>query len=344
MARRILILGGGWFLGRTLAEHAVARGWQVTTFTRGRSGDLAPGVDAVYGDRYSDSDLARLAKAGPWDAVVDTSGHEPVTVAAAARILEPHTQRYVYMSTVNVYAGWPDEPLADESELLPATSGMRAETDAAARGVGGAAAYGVLKAGCEHAVIESFGMDRSLILRPGVLLGPREYVGRLPWLLQRMARGGQVLAAGPASQTIQPLDVRDLADFVIHGIERGLSGAMNTTAPAGHATYGQLLALCNQTAVGGAELVWVDPDWLSQQDVRQWTEIPLWRTADGAWRVSSRLAEAAGLRARPMADTIVDTWAWLQSEYLMPHPRQDEIGLDQAKEAGLLAAWLGQRV
>jgi hypothetical protein len=119
---------------------------------------------------------------------------------------------------------------------------------------------------------------------------------------------------------------------------------MNTTAPAGHATYGQLLALCNQTAAGGAELVWVDPDWLSQQDVRQWTEIPLWRSAEGVWRVSSRLAEAAGLRARPLADTIVDTWAWLQSEHLMPHPRQDEIGLDPVKEAALLAAWLGQRV
>src|SRR5439155_1304415 len=199
-------------------------------------------------------------------------------------------------------------------------------------------AYGTLKAGCEQAVREVYG-DEALILRPGVVVGPYEYVGRLPVLLGRAAQGGKMLAAGPADQPVQPVDVRDLTDFILRLIGAGTGGVFNVAAPHGHATYDDLLSACVEATGSWAELVWVDPAWLAEQDVRQWTEIVLWRTPAGTWAVDASRAHDAGLGCRPLWATVVDTWRWLQVEQPVPHERQAEHGLDPAKEARLLAAW-----
>lgn len=334
---RLLVLGGSWFLGRWLCECALGRGWQVTTFRRGLSGKDPAGVDPVRGDRTSSEDLTRLTRHGPWDAVVDTSGMVPEMVRLALTHLEPVIGRYVYVSTVNAYRDWPSEPLDDESEL-------REPLDEWPDGVTATEAYGGVKAGCERAVADGIEAGRSLVVRPGVLLGPYEYVGRLPWLLRRMTAGGPVLAAGDPARSIQPLDVRDLATFVLDCIANDVSGAMNTTAPIGHATYGELLAASREATGSDAELVWVDDDWLADQSVTPWTEIPLWRTAAGVWAVSSARAQGLGLTSRPLADTVRDTWASLQTEPLMPHSRQGEIGLDPVKERALLGAWTSRRL
>ena len=336
---RLLILGGTWFLGRTIAEQAIAAGWQVTTFSRGRSGHDVPGTTAVRGDRQELSDIARLAKAGPWDAVVDASGQIPAVVAASAKALRPRSAGYVYLSTVNAYTGWPAEPLTDDSPTYDPVPDEIAARPGAAEGMAPAVEYGRLKATCELAARQWFG-DDCLVLRPGVVIGPYEYVGRLPWWLRRMRRGGQVLAAGDPDRPIQPVDVRDLAAFILVAAERGLNGSMNVTAPIGHSTYGEMLAACRDVTGGNADLVWVEDQWLSAQDVTPWTEIPLWRTAAGAWNVTSATAEAAGLSCRPLLDTVTDTWAWMQQEEPIPHERADEIGIDQVKEQRLLDAWL----
>jgi hypothetical protein len=126
------------------------------------------------------ADLGRLAEAGPWDAVIDTSSADfpPRTVLAGARALAPVARRYVYLSTVNAYKGWPNEPLTEASETLDAPADAGEEFG---RSGTPAAYYGTQKAGSEQAVQEAFGPERSVILRPGVILGPGEYVGRLPW-------------------------------------------------------------------------------------------------------------------------------------------------------------------
>jgi nucleoside-diphosphate-sugar epimerase len=332
---RLLILGGTWFLGRTLAEQAVAQDWQVTTFSRGRTGHDVPGTEAIRGDRANATDVAALAGAGSWDAVVDTSGYSPEMVRASASALRPVATRYVYLSTVNAYRGWPDEPLTDDSAVFD-TDGITETVDASH---GSSPAYGLLKAACERAAQLQFGSDHCLILRPGVVLGPYEYVGRLPWLLGRMARGGPVLAAGDPARPVQPLDVRDLASFILLAISNGLSRPMNVTAPVGHATYGTLLGTCNQVTGNRAELVWVEDEWLAGQDVKPWTEIPLWRLSPGAWAVSSARAMRAGLTCRDLEATVADTWDWLAREQPIPHERATEIGLDPLKEQRLLAAW-----
>jgi nucleoside-diphosphate-sugar epimerase len=337
---RLLILGGTWFLGRTLAELAVAGGWDVTTFSRGLHGHDAAGTNPVRGQREDPDDMARLARAGHWDAVVDTSGYTPEAVELAARTLQDRAERYVLVSTVNAYRGWPTVPLKDASEVYQDAGEAADPLPSAAKVLSPSGiAYGRGKAASERVVERVFTTSASLVLRPGVILGPYEYIGRLPWLLRRMERGGEVLAGGPPSRSVQPVDVRDLAAFILHAVEARLHGAMNVTAPLEHATYGELLEGCRDATGGRAELVWVDEGWLSAQEVAPWTEIPLWRTTPGAWHVSSDRAWKAGLACRPLSETIADTWDWLCREDPVPHERAAEMGLDSQKEQQLLAAW-----
>ncbi|MEV0185216.1 hypothetical protein AB0I54_38980 [Streptomyces sp. NPDC050625] len=90
---------------------------------------------------------------------------------------------------------------------------------------------------------------------------------------------------------------------------------------------------------GAGKPVWVEPAVLGEQGVRQWTELPLWRTHAGVWSVDSSRAVAAGLRCRPLAETIKDTWAWLASDGRpVDHPRWAEHGIAPEKEAKILTS------
>ncbi|GAB7109556.1 NAD-dependent epimerase/dehydratase family protein [Streptomyces phaeofaciens JCM 4814] len=331
-------MGGTWFLGKHIVEGALARGWEVTTFNRGRSGRDADGVSAVHGDRTNGVDLGRLAGHGPFDAVIDTSSSElpPRGVLAAATALRPAARRWVHISTVSVYEGWPHQSLADTSTLLecPADAdesyGYTGEDGSPTR-------YGFQKAGGERAVTEVFG-DAAVLLRPGVILGPGEYVGRLPWWLERAQRGGRILAPAPAEQRIQPVDVRDVARFALDQAVGSASGGFNVTHPEGIMFRGFLQACLAETGGAGAP-VWADPVVLADRGVKQWTELPLWRTHAGVWAVDSSRAVAAGLRCRPIAETIRDTWRWWAADGRpVDHPRWAEHGIAPEKEAKILAS------
>lgn len=334
---RLLVLGGSRFVGRAVVEVGLARGHQVTTFNRGRSGEDVGGVTAVRGDREDVGDLDRLARVGRWDAVVDTSGFVPRVVGASATALSGRVEQYAFVSTVSVYSGWPLEPLTEASPLLacPPDAGPDFGADDSS---GSPTQYGILKAGCERAVAEVW-PDGSLIMRPGVILGPHETVGRLPWWLLRVARGGRVLAPGRPSREIQPIDARDVAGFLLDGLESRRSGVWNLTAPIGRDTFGGLVSACVEAVDADAELVWVDDEVLVDAGVRQWTELPLWRTAPGTWAVSSQSALEAGLSCRPLAETVHDTWAWLRAGGVAAaDERLSEHGIDPIRERELLDA------
>ncbi len=336
---RLLVLGGSWFLGRATADVARADGWEVTIFRRGR-GDSGPdpsGVRTVHGDYTSTDDLARLAAAGPFDRVVDNLAFTPRDTLAAARALQPVAGQYVMVSSVSAYQGWPLEPLTEDSATLACEPD--AGPDPGYDGDPGPTTYGFGKAGCERAVRHVFGPDRSVILRPGVILGPGEYIGRTAWWLHRLRRGGAVLAPGPPERTVQPVDVRDVAAFAL----RAPAGAFNVAAPATE-TFADFLAACASTAPApeGTRLVWVPGDTLIAHGVRQWTELPLWRTYAGAWAVDASKARAAGLITRPLADTVTDTAAWLAAgERLVASDRAAELGIDPGKEAAIITAFEG---
>jgi 2'-hydroxyisoflavone reductase len=334
---RLLVLGGSVFAGHAIIREALGWGWDVTVFNRGLSGSDVDGVAVVRGDRADRADLARLARAGSWDVAVDTSGYVPQETLAVAGHLEPVVGRYVFVSTVSVYRDWPREPLTELSEVLycPPDAGSGYGTDTE----DGPTRYGYQKSGCELAVRQTFGTDRTVILRPGVVLGPRETVGRLPWWLRRITEGGDVLAPGSPDRSIQPVDVRDLAVFVIRVAERGLADTYNVTAPVGRETFGSMLHACAHVTASTATFTWVPDEVLLAEGVRQWSEIPLWRTYPGVWHVDAEPARAVGLSCRPLAETVTDTWSWmLATGSQASDARAAEIGMSRARERQILAS------
>ncbi|HEV2347520.1 MAG TPA: NAD-dependent epimerase/dehydratase family protein [Actinocrinis sp.] len=302
---RILILGGSRFLGRAFVTEALAAGHQVTVFNRGRSGPDLPGVVAVRGDREDPADLARLAAAGPWDAVVDTSGYVPKIVGDSARALAGGAEAYLFISSLSAFTGFPAERLDPGSPLFEcppdATEGE----------------YGALKAGCERAVRQAF-PGRVLIHYPGLIIGPHENMGRQTWWLSRIAKGGDVLAPGDPDRRLQLIDARDIAGFGLHCLESGQDDAFLLASENGHTTFGQWLQTCVLETGSNARLVWAPDKVLLENEVPVWSGLPLWTPLDdesaGVWDTDVSRAIAAGLNCRPIGKTVRDTWAWQRDE------------------------------
>ncbi|MFH8605932.1 NAD-dependent epimerase/dehydratase family protein [Streptomyces sp. NPDC018029] len=325
---RLLMLGGTEFVGRAVTEAALARGWEVTVFHRGHH--AAPeGARAVHGDRTVEGGLAALAD-GEWDVVVDTWSAAPRVVRESARLLASRAGRYVYVSSGSVYR-YPGEAGSDES--FPVVDG---DPDAEA------SAYAEDKRGGELAAIAEFGAERTVLARAGLILGPYENIGRLPWWLNRVARGGPVLAPGPRDLDIQYVDVRDLAEFVLDAAAAGLHGAYNLVSPMGRITMGELLDACVEVAGPAAELRWTEPQTVLDAGIEPWMELPVWLAPgelhDTMHRTSSEKAVAAGLRTRSAAETVRDTWEWLRSIGGTAPQRPDRpvVGLAPEKEAKAL--------
>jgi nucleoside-diphosphate-sugar epimerase len=202
--------------------------------------------------------------------------------------------------------------------------------------------YGYQKSGCELAVTNSFGTANCTILRPGVVLGPREYVGRLPWWLGRVARGGRVLAPGNPSRHIQPIEVCDLANFVLRAINESIAGTYNVAAPQDRETFGDLL--CARAAATGSdpEFIWIRDEELLAAGLRQWSQLPLWRTFPGVWQVDARAAHTRGLSCRALTETAADTWAWMRSDRIeFNDQRAGEIGISPDLERRILSRLTG---
>ncbi|RIQ18913.1 NAD-dependent epimerase/dehydratase family protein [Jiangella rhizosphaerae] len=332
---RLLVLGGSGFVGRAVVDDAVARGWTVTTFNRGlrglRGGAPVAGVETLHGDRLDPASLSVLS-GREWDAVVDTWSGIPRAVRDSARVLRGRVGTYAYVSSRSVYAP-PVPPGADESAPVLPSSPDAEDGD-----------YGAQKAGGELAALQAFG-DDALIARAGLILGPYEDVGRLPWWLARAARGGPMLAPGPSALPIQYIDARDIAAWLVSCVAAGTGGVVNTVSRPGYATMGSLLDAVVTVTGGAATLRWVDPEPILAAGVVPWNDLPVWIPPGhefetlGLHSADASRAEAAGLRPRPIENTVADTWAWLRSIGGVAPQRPDRppVGLDPDVEAAILA-------
>lgn len=324
---RLLVLGGTEFVGRAVVEDALARGWDVTVFHRGRHA-APPGPTVLYGDRTEEGGLTALEK-GRWDAVVDTWSAAPAAVADAAGLLADRVGHYVYVSSRSVHT-FPITSGADESAPVVDASPEDDGTD-----------YARAKRGGELAAEAVFG-DRALFVRAGLILGPHENVGRLPWWLERVARGGPVLAPGPRDLPLQYVDARDLAAWTLDAVEKGLGGPYNLVSPPGHTTTGELLEACAAVTGSDAELRWTEPRTILDAGIRPWTELPVWlppgELYDSLHRADVSRALATGLRCRLVVETVADTWAWLRTLEEGAPQRADRprLGVDPRVEARLL--------
>lgn len=328
---RLLVLGGTHHVGRAVVEEALRRGDEVTTVTRGVSGAPAEGAQAVYADRTRDGALAAALGRDEWDAVIDTWSAAPCVVRESAVLLAERVGHYGYVSSRSVYR-WPLPIGVDESAPV-------VEADPAAAD---GSDYAAAKRGAELAVLEDFA-GRALLARAGLILGPYEDVGRLPWWLGRIARGGQVLAPGPAGRRLQYIDARDLAGWMLDAARRGLGGTFNAVSRPGHTTIGELLQTCNDVTGHRSELVWTPPEAIEAAGLSGWTQLPIWvpPTGDlaGLHDGDVSAAHAEGLTERPVRDTVADTWRWLQTEGCpAPGGTRAALGLDADIERQVLAA------
>lgn len=311
-------------------ETALARGDEVTTVTRGVSGPSAAGARQLHADRTDPEQLRTALGRDTWDAVIDTWSGAPRVVLASARLLDGRAGHYGYVSTRSVYQ-WPIAVGADESAPL-------VEGDPESDSSGD---YSTAKRGGELAAEQVFG-ERALLARPGLILGPYEIVGRMPWWLRRIERGGDVLAPGPAEMPLQYIDCRDLAAWMLTAADRGIGGEFNTVSKPGQATMRSLLEAAKAATGSDARLVWVAPEVIEAAGIEGWIQLPVWLPPEGeaaglhTGNVSK--AYAAGLTCRPVTETVADTWAWLQAEGDPPvRPGGLVHGLDPDREREVLA-------
>lgn len=326
----LLILGGTGFLGPHLVEAALARGYQVTLFNRGRTNPgLFPTLEKLRGNR--DGDLKAL-HGRKFDAVIDTSGYVPRIVRASAELLAPAVKQYVFISSISVYANFAKKGV-DESHTLakltePGSEEVRKH-------------YGPLKALCEQAAEKAM-PGRVTNIRPGLIVGPRDPTDRFTYWPVRIKRGGEVLAPGDGKTPTQYIDVRDLAEWTIRMVQTSSAGVYNAVGPQQPLTMASLLEACKRTSSSDAKLTWVDAKFLATHKVAPWMQLPLWVPPEGDYlgfgTVDNRRAVAKGLRFRALPDTISATVAWFEKQ---PPDRQAKLraGLPADKEKAVLTAW-----
>jgi 2'-hydroxyisoflavone reductase len=297
---KLLVLGGTKFLGRHAVASALAEGHDVTIFTRGETNpELFPEVEHLTGNRDGDLDALRDRE---WDGVVDTSGYVPRIVRQSAELLRDRVGRYVFVSSISVYADFS----APVSEATPVAELADPASEAVMED------YGALKAACERVVEDVYG-DRSTRVRAGLIVGPYDPTDRFTYWPRRIALGGRVLGPGEPTAPVQFVDARDLAAWLVKLALAGPGGIFNATGPAEPLGFAALLDRARAAIGSDAEVKWVDEQRVLGAGVEPWSELPLWLPGtDHAGMACADIAKAlaAGLTFRPIEETVVDTLAW----------------------------------
>lgn len=323
---RILIVGGTAFVGRHIAQAALDAGYDLSLFHRGKTGaDLFPAATHLTGDR--DEDLSAL-DGRDFDATIDTCAFFPRQVRSLAAALDGRGGRYVYISSVSAYSpavSWNyDEtgPLAEIGD--PDATEITADN------------YGGLKVACEQMATRLYGPGTTII-RPTYVIGPYDRSYRFTWWVERLARGGRVLAPGRPDDPIQLIDARDQGSWIVSLLERSITGTFHTVDPAPPFGFGAMLAeIAAEAAPAGTELVWVDSEFLVAHGI-DGNALPLWAEGDGEGAnlnaANPAAAFAAGLSPRPLRQTVADIRA------AEPVAKRPGVGLAPERETELLAKW-----
>ena len=330
----ILILGGTGFIGPHMVREALRRGHSVTLFNRGRTNNtLFPDLETIKGDRAGDLEVLGNRE---WHAVVDNSGYMPQYVQNSASKLAPYAGHYIFISSISAYASF-SLPNNEDSPLA-----TMADEDAQEFSW---EFYGALKARCERAATEEFDADLLTILRPTFICGPGDHTDRFTYWPVRTSKGGEMFWPGSPQHEIQIIDVRDLANFVVDCVEQRISGTYNTVTPVESYTMGRMLEDCQAVTAADIDPVWVDDAFIESfksADGGKGVSLPIWHplTGDAAHvsSVSGERAVAAGLRNRPVRETIRDLMTWWDT---LPEERiaNARFAMDSEQETEIIAAW-----
>lgn len=334
--KRLLILGGTGFIGPHMVEYALARGHEVTTFTRGRSATQLPdAVEQLVGDRNDDHSAL---EGRTWDVVLDNNAQDYRWVQTSTALLADAAAHYVFVSSISAYAtqgagGSPDrvlmEPVVDEDfPRIPRPEGW---TD------GDDAPYGLMKTLSEDIAHAAF-PGRATIVRPGLIVGPGDITDRFTYWPVRLDEGGEVLAPGNPEHAFQVIDQRDLTEWMVRLAEGGTTGDFNATGPADRMSMAQMLDEVGSIASNPHELTWIPESFLAEQGVRPWSDLPAWIPGDLSMFVDVRDAVASGLTYRSLATTARDTLAW---DLTRPAEERENrrFGMSREREREVLDAW-----
>jgi 2'-hydroxyisoflavone reductase len=304
----------------------------VTTFTRGQTNSPDNlGIEQLHGER--DGNLEAL-RGRTWDVVIDTSGYYPRIVRASAALLADTVERLLFISSCSVYADFARTDIDEDSPVIeladPTIETMETPE-----------AYGGLKLLCERAIEEAL-PGRTLVVRPGLIVGPYDPTDRFTYWPYRVSLGGEILAPDSPERPVQFIDARDLSAWIIHLAEERATGVYNAKGPNQPLTIGRFLEECQRVAGSDARFTWVSEAVLQQEQVEEYSELPLWvpRAMIGFSTVNSDKAIRAGLTTRPLAETIQDTLEWVRTR---PANHEWRSGLKPAREQEILRAWYASR-
>lgn len=337
-SKTLLVLGGTRFLGPAVVDAALERGYEVTLFNRGRSNPhLYPDLEKLRGDRDT-GDLDAL-KGRSFDVVVDTSAYLPAHARAVGEILAENVGHYVVISTCSVYAQGEEQIVTEDSPVMSISD---EDIDKVKRigdvyRVGGGQYYGPLKVLCERA-LEELMPGRVTSLRPGVIAGRDDPSDRLPYWVVRPTQGGEVLVPNVPDLGIQFTDVRDLGEFSVDFAEQRKAGIFNSIGFKDTLTLKELVHACRDVMEVECSFTWVDEDFLLERQVRPFVELPFWLPAPYARRFENKKGLAAGMRFRPISETIRETADWHFEERGADY-RWRTYGMQPEREKALLEEW-----
>jgi 2'-hydroxyisoflavone reductase len=331
--QKVLILGGTGFIGPHFVDALTAGGHKITLFNRGkRDPEVKPGIEQLLGDRNGQIDAL---KGRDWDVVIDNSGYTPSQVKATAELLKDHVRKYIFISSIAVYADFAKAGVDEDYKLAeledPTTEEVNGET------------YGGLKALCEK-VVEATYAERATIIRPTYIAGPGDPTDRFTYWPVRVSKGGKMLAPGTPSDPFQYIDVRDLAGFIRTCVEKAVNGKFNLCGPQGAVTMGSLLEEAKRITKADTTFVWASAEFLEANEIigdkAKGNFVPIWQPPKGdeagLLLVSPARAVKKGLKFRSLETTIRDTLEWQKKR---PEDQQVlKAGLTMQREAELLAS------
>jgi len=319
---KILVLGGSRFLGKAFVEVAQKNGHEITVFNRGNNNDVLKNVEILIGDRNGNLELLIDRH---WDAVLDTSGLIPRSVSNLTSLLKENTEFYAFVSSISVYQDWIPKGIKENYHVHSMTV-EEADTLTSDPAAPVLEYYGQFKTLCEHEAERNM-PGKVLNIRAGQLVGENDYTDRLPYWVNRIAQGGRVLAPGnPESSFVQLIDVKDLAIWILKMIEEKCAGTYNVTGKP--ILLQEVLLTCKEITGSDAELIWADEDFLLENKVAPWTEMPLWLPEktplgpehkepwSGAFQINIDKALQTGFKFRPLAETILEVHDWLKAKQL----------------------------
>jgi 2'-hydroxyisoflavone reductase len=334
---KILIIGGTKFLGRYLVEEGLKRNHEITLFNRGTNKDTFSHVEQIHGNRNQDIELLKNRK---WDAVIDTCGYLPRSVEKSVEILGENIDQYVFISTISVYKDFSKKNYNEDAEKF---SMSREEADELTKDSDNPVMthYGELKELCEQTLLNTL-PTKSLIIRPGLIVGPYDGSDRFTYWVKRINEGGKVLAPGNPDRMVQFIDVRDLAKWTIHMVESKGTGIYNATGIDQELTMSSMLHSIKNAVGGDADFVWADDKFLMENEVGPWMELPLWlpelplsdgKMISGMLAANTEKAIAEGLTFRSVEETASDTLKWYE---MHNNSETMRAGMSKEKESQLL--------